>query len=65
MPVILTPASGSIWLDASGIEDHSQNLLQPFSSENMAAWRVSRKVNVPTFDNPECLEKLDDSEPGE
>ena len=64
MPVILTPASGSIWLDASGIEDHSQNLLQPFSSENMAAWRVSRKVNVPTFDNPECLEKLDDSEPG-
>ena len=27
----------------------------------MEAWKVSRKVSVPTFDNPVCLKKLDDS----
>jgi hypothetical protein len=27
----------------------------------MEAWKVSRKVSVPTFDNPDCLKKLGDS----
>lgn len=62
MPVILTPTSGSNWLNPSGTEVSTQKLFLPFSSENMEAWKVSRKVNVPTFDNPECIKKLDDPE---
>jgi len=61
MPVILSPAIGMNWLDLSGTEVSPKNLLMPFDSEHMEAWRVTRKVNAPAFDNPDCLEKLDES----
>ena len=61
MPVILTPVSGMNWLDLTGTEISPQNLLIPFDSANMEAWRVTRKVNAPSFDNPNCIEKLDES----
>ena len=61
MPVILTPANGMNWLDLTETEVSPQNLLMPFDSEHMEAWRVTRKVNVPSFDNPDCIEKLDES----
>ncbi|SVB15303.1 uncharacterized protein METZ01_LOCUS168157, partial [marine metagenome] len=34
----------------------------PLPAEKMEAWKVSRKVSTPTFDNPDCLKKLDDPE---
>ena len=61
MPVILTPAKGMTWLDLNETEVSSQNILMPYDSENMEARRVTRRVNVPSFDNPECIEKLDES----
>ena len=61
MPVILSPAIGMNWLDLSGTEVSPKNLFMPFDSEHMEAWRVTRKVNAPAFDNPDCLEKLDES----
>ena len=61
MPVILTTANGMNWLDLTGTEVSTQNLLMPFDSEHMEAWRVTREVNVPSFDNPDCIEKLDES----
>ena len=61
MPVILSPAIGMNWLDLSGTEVSPKNLLMPFDSEHMEVWRVTRKVNTPAFDNPDCLEKLDES----
>ena len=61
MPVILTPAKGMTWLDLNETEVSSQNILMPYDSENMEARRVTRRVNVPTFDKPECIEKLDES----
>ena len=61
MPVILTPANGMNWLDLTGTEVSPQNPLMPFDSEHMEAWRVTRKVNVPSFDYPDCIEKLDES----
>ena len=61
MPVILLPEIGMNWLDLSGTEVSPKNLLMPFDSEHMEAWRVTRKVNAPAFDNPDCLEKLDES----
>jgi len=62
MPVIFTPKNGLSWLDLSGTETAPEKLLIPFSTEKMEAWKVSRKVSTPTFDNPDCLKKLDDSE---
>ena len=61
MPVILTPAKGMNWLDLNETEVSPQNILIPYDSENMEARRVTRRVNVPSFDNPECIEKLDES----
>ena len=65
MPVILTPKNGLSWLDLSGTETAPEKLLIPLPAEKMEAWKVSRKVSTPTFDNPDCLKKLDDSETGE
>ena len=61
MPVILTPAKGMNWLDLIESEVSLQDILIPYDSENMEARRVTRRVNVPTFDKPECIEKLDES----
>ena len=61
MPVILTLESGMNWLDLDLNEASLKNLLKPFNSEKMEAWKVTRQVNVPAFDNPNCLEKLDES----
>ena len=65
MPVILTPKNGLKWIDPSVTETTLEKLLIPFTAEKMEAWKVSRKVNTPTFDNPDCLKKLGDSETGE
>jgi len=62
MPVILTPSSGAIWLDHSGTGSSQLKLLRPFPADKMEAWRVSRKVSVPSFDNPNCLKKMEKAE---
>ena len=62
MPVILTPSSGAIWLDHSGTGTSQRKLLSPFPGDKMEAWRVSRKVSAPSFDNPDCIKKLDNAE---
>ena len=65
MPVMLTPSRGAMWLELSEGAVSSEKLLRPFPTDKMEAWRVSRKVNVPSFDNPDCLSRLemdDDSE---
>ena len=61
MPVILTPSNGINWLDLTKTEVSPQNLLIPHISEQMEAWKVTRKVNIPSFNNPDCIEKLDES----
>ena len=58
MPVILTPSRGALWLELSEVGVSPEKLLRPFPSDKMEAWRVSRKVNVPSFDNPDCLRKM-------
>jgi len=59
MPVILSPASGSMWLDPSATVTATEKLLSPFPSDKMEAWKVSRQVSDPTFDNPDSLKKLE------
>ena len=48
-----------MWLELSEGAVSSEKLLRPFPADKMEAWRVSRKVNVPSFDNPDCLSRLE------
>jgi len=59
MPVILSPTSGSMWLDISASGTTHEKLLLPFPADKMEAWRVSRQVSVSAFDNPDCLKNLE------
>lgn len=56
MPVILPPSAYEQWLDpgeppAGGL----LALLQPYPQEHMAAYPVSKMVNSPANDSPECI----------
>ncbi|MDV2994370.1 MAG: SOS response-associated protein YedK [Chroococcidiopsis sp. SAG 2025] len=58
MPVILKPEDYNQWLDPQTQEpEQLKSLLQPYSSEAMVAYPVSTKVNNPTNESPECIER--------
>ncbi|MDP6319588.1 MAG: SOS response-associated peptidase family protein, partial [SAR324 cluster bacterium] len=65
MPVILTPSRGSMWLEFSEVTVSSEKLLRPFPADKMESWRVSQKVNAPSFDNPDCLSRLEKDDAAE
>ncbi len=59
MPVILDQADYARWLDPRMNDPESlKAFLRPFPSEKMAAYPVSRLVNSPSNDAPECLAPL-------
>jgi len=59
MPVILTPAAESIWLNGSEQNEHLlQSLLVPYPSDQMQKWQVSRLVNSPANDTESCLDPI-------
>jgi putative SOS response-associated peptidase YedK len=57
MPVLLDPAGYDVWLDPD-VQDAKrlETLLVPYTSEAMAAYRVSTLVNNPKADEPKCIE---------
>jgi putative SOS response-associated peptidase YedK len=56
MPVILQPKDYDLWLDPEMQKVESlQPLLQPYPSQEMAAYAVSRWVNSPDNDDPRCI----------
>jgi putative SOS response-associated peptidase YedK len=59
MPVILDRDSFSLWLDPA-VEDPArlQDLLRPAPSEGWETVPVSRAVNSPAHDAPDCIEPL-------
>lgn len=59
MPVILTPQGEDAWLDSS-ITDTGllKSLLVPYPAEEMAMYQVSRLVNNPANDIPECVKAV-------
>jgi hypothetical protein len=57
MPVILEPLAAKQWLDPIFTSLRTLSfLLQPFPSELMEAYEVSRLVNDPKNDSPACIE---------
>jgi putative SOS response-associated peptidase YedK len=58
-PVILDPADYDLWLDPD-VQDAKrlEPLLVPYTSEALAAWPVSTRVNNPKVDDPKCIEPM-------
>ena len=56
MPVIVPPDAYAAWLDpAERNPDQLQGLLKPYPAEQMTAYPVSRVVNSPQNDTPNCI----------
>jgi putative SOS response-associated peptidase YedK len=63
MPVILHMEDYELWLDVNNQDKNVlQPLLQPFPSEAMEAYPVSRFVNRPQNDDLRCIEPLPQGE---
>lgn len=62
MPVILDRESFGLWLDpAVGDAERLQELLLPYDGNQMETVPVSRSVNSPAYDAPDCIEPLIDA----
>ena len=58
MPVILKAKDYDLWLNLEVQQsERLSTLLCPYPSSKMSAYRVSTKVNNPTNNNPECIER--------
>jgi putative SOS response-associated peptidase YedK len=61
MPVILPPDGYDRWLDPAAVRRRDlEELLQPYPADAMTAYPVSRYVNSPRNEGPQCVEPLDE-----
>ncbi len=59
MPVILKPEAYPLWLDpAEQTPDKLAKLLKPYAASQMAARAVSKLVNDPKNDSPDCIKPV-------
>ncbi|MEO7793484.1 MAG: SOS response-associated peptidase [Thermoanaerobaculia bacterium] len=58
MPVILPPATWKRWLDDAPPSTPFTDLFVPYSADLMEGYPVSRVVNSPAHDGPDCVEKI-------
>lgn len=56
MPVILKREDESRWLDPETQPEALTGLLKPYPTDGMEAYPVSRLVNSPRNDSPQCIE---------
>ena len=59
MPIILDAAAGKAWLDAAASETELHDLLAASAEVELEAHEVSRLVNNPANDRPECIEPME------
>lgn len=60
MPVMLHPAEYDRWLDPT--DKNPVDLLKPYPEELMTRRPVSKRVNRPKHDDPECIEPVMEEE---
>lgn len=60
MSVILEPADYDAWLDPATPARETHALLKPCPAEMLEAYPLSRIVNSPRNDVPECIKAIDD-----
>lgn len=58
MPVIIPPADYSTWLDPHSDSPALLMLIRAFAPDEMKLRTVSRLVNSPTHDSPDCVAPL-------
>ncbi|HKP88069.1 MAG TPA: SOS response-associated peptidase [Blastocatellia bacterium] len=59
MPVIIPRESEDEWLDSSAADhDALLQLLKPYAADEMEAYPVSKQVNSPRNNSPECIKRL-------
>jgi putative SOS response-associated peptidase YedK len=59
MPVILSPAAYSLWLDPMCQDvEQAQAVLRPYAAEEMVAYPVGTQVNSPAHDSPDLIVPL-------
>ncbi|MGB9721306.1 MAG: SOS response-associated peptidase, partial [bacterium] len=59
MPVILEPEQRKIWLDKNTNDPAElMPLLKPYATADMEAYEVSRQVNSPKFNTPDCIKPI-------
>jgi putative SOS response-associated peptidase YedK len=58
MPALLNEAGRDAWLDPQTPRNALQDLLRPYPGEDLRAHPVSRLVNTPANDRPECVEPV-------
>jgi len=64
MPAIIAPEMRQIWLDSEVQDvDRLMPLLAPYDSGRMEAYEVSKKVNSPTYNEPDCIKPASKEEP--
>jgi putative SOS response-associated peptidase YedK len=64
MPAIIKKADYQRWLEPGTDERPPVDLLRPFDSEKMKAWRVDPKINNVRNNEPSLSEPLKEDEPG-
>ncbi|MBE0432352.1 SOS response-associated peptidase [candidate division WOR-3 bacterium] len=59
MPAILDPEKRQVWLDKE-MDDPGvlMSLLEPYDAGQMEAYEVSRKVNSPGYNEPDCIDPV-------
>jgi putative SOS response-associated peptidase YedK len=58
MPVILQDADYDSWLDMATGVDKATSMLKPYADGELEAYPVSRYVNSPKNDDPQCAERV-------
>jgi putative SOS response-associated peptidase YedK len=65
MPVILTPEQQHAWLDPRQDDPRELlSLLHPYAGDTLTAYPVASRVNVPTYDAPDCIAPVEREEEG-
>jgi putative SOS response-associated peptidase YedK len=63
MPVIIAPDKRGLWLDKDVQDPNTlMPLLNPYDPREMEAYEVSRKVNSPNYNEPDCIEPAGNEE---
>ncbi len=55
MPFIVPQELYPLWLDPAAPPEQLRQILRPFPAEQMELYPVSRAVNNPAFDHPDCV----------
>lgn len=61
MPVILKPDAIDVWLNPATEVSAIQTLMKPYESEQMTFYPVSKLVNSPRNNSPECVDRISQS----